>query len=330
MITEIVDLLTERVFPLVTLAARTAIIPALRGKGVKVVSQGADFGEIVTEMDMSASDIILNGLRADLPGSFSEEDDSPERTRVLELWQVDPCDGTGDAVKTANSDRVVGPTMLVSLLRRSSITAPFRPVGALIYDVLGEYGVVSDGKTLLLGKPCSGGEWVRVLHRTHRSVGVTVSIPKRISYPQNHAHNFFPDFMRWMGFLPTLNQVEVGGAGDQALRLVRASIAPVDPSDVPAFARLRPVDAVFNAQPDWKTWDLDPLQVIAEALNYSWTSDIYGQPLRANACANAPAGMHHTTGCVITRWRSLSETLVTMARKYEEAYGDGSLLTKNY
>ena len=82
---------------------------------------------IVTEADKKVSQYLLDGgiqgiagVRKQYPGSFSEEDDSPERLQVAEIYQIDPIDGTGDMVDTYKSSNVKGPTTLVSKLIRES------------------------------------------------------------------------------------------------------------------------------------------------------------------------------------------------------------------
>ena len=54
--------------------------------GLEVVAEGQNFGEIVTNADIGISNALLNGgvpgvpgFRSTHPGSFSEEDDTPER-----------------------------------------------------------------------------------------------------------------------------------------------------------------------------------------------------------------------------------------------------------
>ena len=72
---------------------RAVTLPFIQKKtGLQVVSQGADHGMIVTEADLNVSKSLLAPLRDDYPGSFSEEDDSPQRLKSTELYQVDPID----------------------------------------------------------------------------------------------------------------------------------------------------------------------------------------------------------------------------------------------
>lgn len=330
--------MVEVLFPQVVNACRNAVLPRLREKGITVVSHGADFGEIVTDMDIGASALLLDGvegkggLRRLLPGSFSEESDSPRRRDALVLYENDPCDGTGDAVATRDAGAIVGPTNLTAYLERPTNNDPFMPVVGLIYDVLGEYAIIGGVGHVLLGRASEDGSFVPVPFRlVQDAFDITrqpIKIGRRRAYPQTNAHERFPAFLGLHGM--GIMQVSVGGAGTQALQLFRSHIVPVNQADLPAFARLERIDAIVNAQPDWKTWDTDPTIAIARALELPDATDLFGDPLRENAAAPTMSDMHHRQGFVLAYDAGLRDSFTDEARVFRDTYPELNLLEKNY
>lgn len=85
-----------RVESLFRTVGRTELLPRLnRVAAASKVVEG-DLAENVTEADLAASARILRDLRQRFPGSYSEEEISPDRFSHAILWQVDPLDGTDE------------------------------------------------------------------------------------------------------------------------------------------------------------------------------------------------------------------------------------------
>lgn len=314
-------------------------IPFIERKtGLKILTKGDDHGEIVTEADRKASQYLLDGgikgvlgLRQRFRGSFSEEDDSPERTSALEIFQVDPIDGTGDFSDTYQSGRAIGPTTLVSRLRRSSIKDTFVPVGGIIFDTLYQHAVVSDGSKIGLFSVDKRGKLQDVdfeLKSPEWNNGQTLRLNRRVCYPQLVFDGPFKEFLR-REYGVSLENVNVGGAGTFAMQFFRNYIQPTS-TNGQSFASLEPITIGFNAQPDWKTWDTDPTEVIASALGLPERTTIYGEPITANANAPDLRGMHHSKGYVLAPSRSLRDMLTEAAIRFKERNPDANLLGKDY
>jgi len=271
-------------------------------------------------------------MRKTLPGSFSEEDDAPvERLKATEIWQVDPVDGTGDFVDTYATPRVFGATTLVSKLIRDSASEPFKPIGGLIFDTINQIALISDGETIELYKADEKRALKKVPYESTApevwTRGETVKINRRPSYPQLTFDGAFMTYLGKHGV--NIERVNVGGAGTVALQLFRNYIQPTDPSGK-AFADLAPIDICFNAQPDWKSWDTDPTDVIANALGLPKRTDIFGNKLYANASANELAEMHHTEGYVLSTSKELQIAMTANAQAFVDRNPDCSLLQKDY
>lgn len=355
---EQVQRMVEEVFPLVVHAARTALRAKLQSKGITVVSQGRDLGEIVTDMDLDASRLLLEGdglrfpgLRSTHPGSFSEEQDSPMRREARTLYEVDPCDGTGDAVKTkdAEPDKVMSPTVLVTFLARNWAYEPFRPVAGMIYHVLGEFAVIGGEGQVFVGYAHEDRTFMEVPHRVNMGTAWhdlrPLRIGRRAAYPQKVAHeSFLPFLCEWyeerrMGPSPwpwvEVVEVPVGGAGLQALQLLRSVITLDDRGAIPAWHNLEPIDIIWNTQPDWKTWDTDPIEAIAEALGFPLRpTDVGGQlTWNTNASAALLSDMHHRNGWVLAANPIVQQgVLITAAEWGSGGRGHllGDLLKKDY
>ncbi|GEM_PF-2660377 len=316
---------------------RVVTLPFVQKKtGLRILDQGQDHGMIVTEADRNVSAYLLDGglegtpgVRQSYPGSFSEESDTPERLSALELIEVDPIDGTGDFVDTYSAARVVGPTTLVTKLQRSSPDQPFRPVAGFIFDILHGIALLSDGKDIGLYKLKDG----KLLDASYKLVQPEpwnstrpVRINRRLSYPQL---TFDGPFMDYLQKNMHIERVPVGGAGIFALQVFRNFVEPTDDLGRD-FRDLEHLTIGFNAQPDWKTWDVDPTEVIATALGFPPRTDIYGQPLRANAANPTLRDMHHTTGYVLSPHQGLQNTLVRFATEFTQRNSDCPLTKKDY
>lgn len=311
--------LQQEVFPLVAATARLIHRPAFK-KGLTVVAHGDQLDNIVTDLDLSASDALLNGipelgltgLATLLPGSFSEEHDDPRRRDALEIWQIDPMDGSGDA-------KVIGmsPTVLVTLLKRKFTSAWFQPVGALVYDVFGDYALVSDGYAVRLGVSGPRGEWQSIyldFTSSNWQVGNVIRLPHRIAYLQRNAHEAFPNFLRGKGYC--LEQVLTGGAGYQTLQLMRSLVTPRHPIDCPAFYGIPSVHAIPNFQPDWKTWDVDPLMVLARAVARLVSIWERMEPPNASYARDLKHGVVYTGGCMVAVTNELQKILMESAVEF--------------
>ncbi len=327
-----VDNYTEMVNMLERVAKINQIvtIPFIQKKtGLQIVSEGQDHGMIVTEADLNVSSALLNPLRKSYPGSFSEEDDSPQRLQALKIYQVDPIDGTGDFVDTYQSSKVTGPTTLISKLTRTSPQEKFTAVAGMIFDIVHGIALLSDGKQIGLYSVGEDGKLVDVPYeRTAPELkpGNPVRINRRVSYPQLTFDGAFIDYLRKKGF--NIQRVNIGGAGIFAMQVFRNYLQPKQ--NVPGFSDLETLTIGFNTQPDWKTWDTDPTEVIANALSLSSRTDIYGNPLTANAANEKLSNMHHKTGYVLSTNESLRNSLVQAAKDFEERNPDCPLLKKDY
>jgi hypothetical protein len=317
---------------------KAVTIPYLEGKyKLKIVDKGADHGQIVTGADLSVSKALLDGpegLRAQFPGSFSEESDCKERLSALDIYQVDPLDGTGDMVDTYQTPKPVGPTTLVSRLQREAVDRQFSAVGGLIYDVLSGMALVSDTKTVLLFN--AKDHLIEVPYEqtepAWKGRDQVVRINRRISYPQLTFDGPFMEYLRKNGF--KIEQVPIGGAGTAAMQLFRNYIQPRADSGK-AFTDLKPIDILFNAQPDWKTWDTDGTEVIADALKLPvCATNIYGTDRLgdkgANACYPTLEEMHHKRGYVRSISRELHVAFTQDAKEFQQANPDCPLLQKDY
>jgi hypothetical protein len=276
----------------------------------------------------------FDGLRSTYKGSFSEEDDSLDRLHSTTIFQLDPIDGTGDMVDTYQSKMPTGPTTLISKLTRDygdGTLGAFKPVSGIIYDVLHEFGIVSNGKDIGLYKMTPDGKLKSIPYELTLPTwkeGDTVRINRRVSYPQLTFDGPFMDYLRNKVGLK-IEVVPVGGAGIFAMQVFRNYIQPKDSSGKD-FADLQPITIGFNAQPDWKTWDTNPTEVIADALGMPMRTDIYGNPLKANAANPTLKDMHHTTGYVLSTSNNLRNILTSSALYFEKRNPDSPLLHKDY
>ena len=100
--------------------------------------------------------------------------------------------------------------------------------------------------------------------------------------------------------------------------------------EVRGFSELETSTIGFNAQPDWKTWDTDPTEVIANAMNLPERTNIYSCSLSANASAHNLQQMHHTSGYVLSPYNHLRDTLTQAAKDFESRNPDCPLLKKDY
>lgn len=289
---------------------------------------------IVIEADKKVSQYLLDGgisgiegIRKVYPGSFSEEDDSPERLNSFTIFQIDPIDGTGDMIDTYQSSKVVSPTTLVSKLERKYTSDNFVPVSGLIFDVLNGFGLISDGDEIGLYK--IENEKVKEIkyEKTEHpwKEGDVIKINRRVSYPQLSFDGPFIDYIK-AGF--EIERVNVGGAGTFALQLFRNYIEPKE--FIKGFSDLETLTIAFNTQPDWKTWDTDPTEVIANALGLTERTNIYGGELTANASKETLSDMHHKEGYVLSPDKNLRIGLTFLAEQFTKKNPNCPLTKKDY
>lgn len=86
---------TKKVAEIMREAAKKEIMPRF-GKVKREEKEGASGKELVTEADIKASEFILERVRKDFPGSYSEEHLYEDRFNYERVWQFDPLDGTSD------------------------------------------------------------------------------------------------------------------------------------------------------------------------------------------------------------------------------------------
>ena len=338
--------MVEWTLPQVVRINRAITKPVIKKRtGLKIVSEGESFGAIVTNVDIGASQALLEGnipgvagLRSLYPGSFSEEQDSPERITACNIYEVDPLDGTGDFKKTYDASVIMPPTTLVTKLKRKDSGEPYTPVVSLIFETVHEYGLVSDGTRIGFFTVTPEGEIYEVPCRLIKydrpfDLSLPIFINRRPAYPQQCFDTKFVPYLR-EHFRLDIRQVSVGGAGMQALHLFRNYIEPSQ-QDCPAFHKLKPLTISFNAQPDWKTWDTDPADVIAKAIGLPERTTIFGEKIsdhaskkKENAAATNLKDMWHPKGCVLSTDGYLQQLICQIA-KIVPNFGD-NLLTIDY
>ena len=304
------------------------------------LDEGADLGEIKTGVDVNTSRALLYGQGVygitpfcqRYPGSFSEEEDSPLRYDAKEALMADPFDGTGDYKRTYQTSRIIHPTTLVTKIVRDSVLEPFRPISAFILDIIDEIALVSDGNYLGLFSINTEGDVVEIpckrIQPPEWKIGDPIFINRRVSFPQvSFDVQFVQKFLPKQGF--STKQVHIGGAGLSGLQFFRNYLEPLDSRGDP-FRQLKPLTILFNCQPDWKTWDVDPSRVFAQALGLSPCTDIYGKHLYANPAVIHIRDMWHLNGCVFSTSGHLQEHLCELAEEFEERNPDCKLTNKDY
>jgi len=312
-------------------------LPYLEKKtGLQIIEKGQDHGMIVTEADRKVSQYLLEGgienipgIRTQYPGSFSEEDDTPERLQSTEIYQIDPLDGTGDMVDTYQGSRVVCPTTLVSKLERTSTDQNFTPVSGLIFEVLNQFALVSDGDRIGLYQFQDGKVKeidYELTEHPFKIFSEPIKINRRPSYPQLTFDGPFIDYLKSQGL--NIEQTNMGGAGTFALQFFRNYIQPKQ--EIKGFSELEPLTIGFNAQPDWKTWDTDATEVIANALNLPQRTDIYGNDLTANASRDTLQQMHHTRGYILSPNTTLANIFTKLTREFSIKNPNCPLTKKDY
>lgn len=321
----------------VAIVNQAVTLPMLKQKtGMDVVSHGQDLGEIVTVADLKISQYLLNGglegvigARQDFPGSFSEEDDTALRLGSTEIWQIDPMDGTGDTKATYQTDNVIGPTTLVSFLARDDTSRIFTPKCGMIFDIISGIAIISDGKEIQMsvvqGKKIKDVQFE--IKDFNFQIDAGLRINKRETYPQENFDQHFIDELRSKGI--KVEQIPVGGAGTIAMQFFRNYIEVTSDNAV-AWNKLKDISLIFNAQPDHKTWDFRPTQMIAQALNLPEGTDIYGKNLMQNENAPELKDMHYTTGYVVTPDLVTRTFMTSCAQAFEWDHPGLKLTVKNY
>lgn len=300
------------------------------GLRLTAVENPQNISTIVTVQDKAISRLFLTegidgirGVQHERPGSYSEEMDSPERVNALEIDELDPIDGTGDLKFSADSGNPYGATNLVSRLRRGSTSDPFIPVAGMIFDFVDEMVLLGDEGAVGLYK-VDGERLTPVPYNLRQSEyrqGEPIRIGRRDAYP----HQAYEEFLNFLKDEKKLNLVvvRIGGAGRAAEQLFRTNMLP-ETSDVPADYRNTAIDVFFNYQPDHKTWDLDPTLAMHRKLGVTTPTDVYGNPLTANAAEpQLKPGAWHLNGYLYSaRGPTLHGLLAQAALDFEQAIGN--------
>jgi hypothetical protein len=136
----------------------------------------------------------------------------------------------------------------------------------------------------------------------------------------------------WITLLSIFSEkfgTKIGGAGRAALQIFRNYLEVKD-GNGGFFNNLERLTILFNAQPDWKTWDVDPIAVIAKALNMYGGTDIFSKPLTANARAGTKDGMIHKTGYALSISQQLHGIMTEYANQFSKKHPDKSLNKIDY
>ncbi len=321
------------ILSIVTQIAHSVTRPAMLAKaGMKTISGGDDHSLVATNVDISTSMALLHGygdflgFHTNYPGSFSEENDdqSPLRSRALQVIQVDPLDGTGDMKDSINGPRPVAPTLLISHLVRTETTAKFSVAGGIIYNPLHGYGIASDCKEVMLFVDNGDGGAKIIKHRvTAPQRGQSLFLGRRVSYPQLVPDGPWVQFLKNTGL--NVQVVPTGGAGLVALQFFRNFIEPAE-EGAPYFRDLQPVSAIVNCMDRWKTWDTDPTVAIARALGLPVMTDMFGHNLTANASAADRTEMWHKQGTLLCANPAIQEQIAALAINFVDRNPDCPLI----
>lgn len=172
-------------------ASETEIMPRFR-KALATDKQGGDFYDPVTEADLKASQYILDRIRPDFPGSYSEEHKHADRFDYDLIWQLDPVDGTHEFVEGIQD----GFAMHAALLQRQS-NDKFKSVAGIVYlpgvdklcytDGSGEVFLEIEGQRTPVAKPdrseirgfIRGVDPCKTLPGNYQKLGKALNIPAR-------------------------------------------------------------------------------------------------------------------------------------------------------
>jgi fructose-1,6-bisphosphatase/inositol monophosphatase family enzyme len=119
---------TQQMINLLRTAARNEILPRFGKVTEQIKENDGGYQEVVTEADIKASEFLLDHIRKDFPGSFSEEHIYDDRFNYDLIWEIDPLDGTQEFC----SGLADGYGMLAALLQRQP-SGEFQPVIGIIY-----------------------------------------------------------------------------------------------------------------------------------------------------------------------------------------------------
>lgn len=135
----------KRMQTLMREAAAAEVLPAFRGSRITgVESKTSLLGDLVTDADRNAGIYILDRIRPDFPGSYSEEHKFRDRFGGHRwLWQLDPVDGTYEFCMGKEN----GFAMHAALLEQQAFGA-YLPVAGIIYLPMRDKMWVHDGATL--------------------------------------------------------------------------------------------------------------------------------------------------------------------------------------
>lgn len=125
----------------------------------------------VTEADLQASHLIVEGLRKEFPADavVSEEDAPSHRRHEGRIWYVDPLDGTKEFVSRNGEFAVM---IGLAVRGRATLGVVYRPVTGALYSGLaqGEAWLEEDGRPtrLSVSSTTNPGSLRLALSRSHR------------------------------------------------------------------------------------------------------------------------------------------------------------------
>lgn len=117
----------KKVIEVMKEAAQKEILPRFGRVNLRVKESFGSFDEYATEADKEASKIILEKIRPEFPGSYSEEQLFENRFDYDLVWQFDPLDGTQEFGESLAD----GYAMHGALLKREGKI--WKPINGIIY-----------------------------------------------------------------------------------------------------------------------------------------------------------------------------------------------------
>jgi len=132
---------TQYLLSLLKKASREEILPRFKQVKPELKLNLDNFKDYVTEADTSASKYILDRIRDNFPGSYSEEHKSADRFDYDLIWQLDPVDGTQEFIDGYE----VGFGCHAALLQKQT-GGNYLPVAGIIYLPMKEEAWYFDGE----------------------------------------------------------------------------------------------------------------------------------------------------------------------------------------
>lgn len=198
----------------------------------------------VTDADVKAEEIIVDGLRREFPqdGIVSEERPvSDEARRKRRVWYVDPLDGTGEFVARTGEFAVIIGLVEAGLPKLGVI---YRPID----DVL--FAGVRDASAWIVGGKEPRRAWVSTRTSPH---------PLRLAVSRSHRH---PLIDRIKSELGNIEEIPCGSVGAKIALLVSGQ-----------------ADAYIEPAPYTSKWDVCGSEAILRGAG-GFMSDMAGGPIR--------------------------------------------------